>query len=181
MDKTFKIVFIGDPYSGKSSLLAKYIDPDVAFDHNRQATIGVDYKCKREKTTHVIPKNVKLSLWDTSGQKRFKSIISAYMRGMDCAVITFDLTNKKSFDSVINWIGDVKSNCQNSLIYIVGCKADSDRRVIDEVDISNLAHSYNVNYAETSALEVTGISSLFRKIATDCYNSRRSIKLCSIS
>lgn len=181
MDSSYKVVIMGSANSGKSSVLARYIDPDTEFNRDRSPTVGVDFKTKKEKTKHMFSKDVKLSLWDTSGQERFKSVVTAYMNRMDCAIIIFDLTNKKSFDSVVEWIDMVKENCSNPLIYIVGCKADSKNRSVNPVDISNLAHSYKVKYFETSSLKKIGIEPLFRNIATDCYDARKSIRFCNVS
>ena len=38
----------------------------------------------------------KLFLWDTAGQEKFNSMIPSFVRGCDCAVINFDVTNKES-------------------------------------------------------------------------------------
>jgi GTPase SAR1 family protein len=46
----------------------------------------------------------KLSLWDTAGQEKFNSLIPSFVRGCDCAVIVYDVTNKESLKNCENWI-----------------------------------------------------------------------------
>lgn len=38
----------------------------------------------------------KLMLWDTAGQQKFNSLIPSFVRGCDCAIITYDVSNKNS-------------------------------------------------------------------------------------
>ena len=48
---------------------------------------------------------LQLTLHDTSGEERFKSLTSQYYRNANAAVIVFDLTSKKSFNNVKDyWI-----------------------------------------------------------------------------
>lgn len=46
---------------------------------------------------------VTMQLWDTAGQERFQSLGVAFYRGADCCVLTFDVTNNKSFDTLDSW------------------------------------------------------------------------------
>ena len=64
-----KLIIIGDPSVGKSSLLLRYVD-DI-YEESYICTIGVDFKIK---TLEVSGKKVKLQIWDTAGQERFKPI-----------------------------------------------------------------------------------------------------------
>lgn len=44
-----------------------------------------------------------MQLWDTAGQERFQSLGVAFYRGADCCVLTFDVTNSKSFETLDSW------------------------------------------------------------------------------
>lgn len=44
-----------------------------------------------------------MQLWDTAGQERFQSLGVAFYRGADCCVLTFDVTNGKSFETLDSW------------------------------------------------------------------------------
>lgn len=71
---------------------------------------------------------IKLHLWDTAGQERFKSITQTYYRGAVGAVVVFDLTNQKSFESAKSWLSLARQVCGESLsVVLVGNKSDLDR------------------------------------------------------
>ncbi len=48
---------------------------------------------KRFKTIVVEDKRVKLQIWDTAGQEKFRTICSAYYRGADAILVGFDYGN----------------------------------------------------------------------------------------
>ena len=73
----------------------------------------------------------KLSLWDTAGQEKFNSMIPSFVRGCDCAIITFDVTSPESLKNCENWIKMAKSggNQHDVAMVLVGNKVDLDRTV----------------------------------------------------
>jgi small GTP-binding protein len=75
-DYIFKIVVVGDPAVGKTSMMCRYTDNKFYEEH--LTTIGVDFKIK---TLTIGEKKVKLNIWDTAGQENFRSITRSYFRG----------------------------------------------------------------------------------------------------
>ena len=51
---------------------------------------------------------VKLQVWDTAGQDRFRTITSAYYRGADGIIVVYDITNIESFEHVDFWLREVR-------------------------------------------------------------------------
>jgi len=119
-DFVFKILIIGDSAVGKSSLLLRFAD-DVYHD-TFQPTIGVDFKIRTIEQDGSI---VKLQMWDTAGQEKFKTITSAYYKGAQGIIVMFDLTDRNSFDNVKNWISEsYKYNNCDAIRILVGNKCD---------------------------------------------------------
>ena len=46
--------------------------------------------------------------WDTAGQERFKTITCNYYHGAHAIIVVYDVTDKESFNSVKNWISEIK-------------------------------------------------------------------------
>ena len=63
-------------------------------------TIGADFE---KKEVVIDNQQVNLQIWDTAGQERFQSIGGAFYRGANTCALVFDITNKKSFDSLSGW------------------------------------------------------------------------------
>ncbi|XP_065897391.1 uncharacterized protein [Dysidea avara] len=102
-DYLIKLMFVGNGMTGKSSLLLRYAD-DV-FTQSYIATIGIDFKVKNIEFNE---KRVKLQMWDTSGQERFRQITRTYFRGTKGAIFVYDITNENSFKQIGQWINDFK-------------------------------------------------------------------------
>jgi GTPase SAR1 family protein len=48
--------------------------------------------------------NVNLDIWDTLGQERHSSIVSAYFKNASGVMLVYDISSMDSFLSVISWI-----------------------------------------------------------------------------
>ena len=126
-DYLFKVLLIGNSGVGKSSLLLRFAD-DV-FHENFMPTIGVDFKIR---TIEVDGKTIKLQIWDTAGQDRFKTITSSYYRGAHGIIVTYDINDRDSFAKVSEWMSEVdKHSDKNISRILVGNKKDlEDQREI---------------------------------------------------
>jgi len=53
---------------------------------------------------------VGITVWDTTGQERFRSIMRAYYRGSRGLVVVYDVTNRSSWEHAKYWINEVQRN-----------------------------------------------------------------------
>lgn len=158
---TIKTIIIGDTYGGKTSILNRYVTKN--FSTLFVATIGVDfYKSLIVKNNN----NYKFTIWDTSGQEKFNSIISSYYRDVGVIIIVFDLTNYNSFLNLRNWLETIEMyETPNLIKIIVGnkCDLEKDRRV-DYNEAMEFCKKNRLNYIETSAKENINIDKIFNKV-----------------
>ena len=66
---------------------------------------------------------MKLQIWDSAGQEKFRSLIPTYIRGSSLIFLIFDVSRKESFDHLNEWITFI-TNIENGNIVIVGNKID---------------------------------------------------------
>ena len=133
-----KILVLGDSAVGKTSILLKYTDD--YFPNVYVTTIGVEYKTKIVKVNGL---DITLQIWDTAGQERFRSLAKSFMQGADGILFVYDITYKKSFDSIKNWIRQTEDVNGSFYKIIVGNKIDlSNKR---EVSTDNLNKFCNNN------------------------------------
>ncbi|ELR17538.1 Rab1, putative [Acanthamoeba castellanii str. Neff] len=151
-DLLFKVLFIGDTDAGKSSLLVRYVDGTVPSGSST-GTIGVDFKIK---TIDVDGHTIKLQ---APGQERFRTITSSYYRGANIIMLTFDVADRSSFESVTRlWMIEVERYaCDNVVKCLVGNKTDlTKQRVVTVEDAKEVAASLNLSYFETQVLKAQG-------------------------
>ena len=162
-----KIILVGDSAVGKTSILSRYIDN--SFDENIKCTINIGIKTKLididENTS------VKMNIWDTAGQERYRSMTRQYYNNCQGAIFVFDLTKKKTFESLPQWIKELNENDSHSKnkkieCLILGNKSDltNEREVIAE-DIQNFINNKYLYY-EVSAKNGNNISLAFDDLRT---------------
>ena len=86
-DFIFKFIIIGDAGVGKSCVLHQFIEGK----HKKSSshTIGVEFG---SKILEVGDTRIKLQIWDTAGQDRYRAVTRSYYRGAAGALITYDIT-----------------------------------------------------------------------------------------
>ena len=95
---------------------------------------------------------IKIQLFDTAGQERFHSISQKYIREAHGVLLLFDVTNKESFDTIEQWISEIKE-LNNIDIILIGNKIDKiDKRVISKKKAKEKANKYNLKYFESCCL-----------------------------
>jgi len=166
-DHLFKLVMVGEVGVGKSSLVLRYTD-DTFLD-DEVGTIGADFKVKFIK---VDKKNVKMQIWDTAGQEKFRTMTSSYFAGANAVIIVFDLSNKSSFDSVEKWMKEAKRfNSGNQISFLlVGNKSDLSAVGGVQDAARKFASQNDAIYCETSAKTGEKVSDAFFQIGTKLKN-----------
>jgi small GTP-binding protein len=163
-----KILTLGDSGVGKTSIIQKFVNDK--FNQNMLSTIGVDFQ---SKVIIINNTKIKLKIWDTTGQERFKTLTSQYYNGADGALLIFDVTSKLSFERINFWINELKEKKKlNELgLLLIGNKIDlNEKRNVKKEEAEEFAKEYNINYYETSALQNINIKNIINDIAQQCLN-----------
>ncbi|KAH8319776.1 hypothetical protein KR074_005579 [Drosophila pseudoananassae] len=161
-DYMFKLLIIGNSSVGKTSFLFRYADD--SFTSAFVSTVGIDFKVK---TVFRHDKRVKLQIWDTAGQERYRTITTAYYRGAMGFILMYDVTNEDSFNSVQDWVTQIKTySWDNAQVILVGNKCDmEDQRVISFERGRQLADQLGVEFFETSAKENVNVKVSIWRVA----------------
>ena len=142
----YKIILIGNSGVGKTSFYRKIITGE--FNEKNISTIGIEKKTldltidikkdgKKEKKKFVV------SLFDTAGQEKFRSVTLNYYKGSDGIFLLYDITDKSSFENVKTWIESIKDSLGRNkdskyAVVLIGNKLDlaeenpDDRQVTEE-------------------------------------------------
>ena len=162
--KTFKILTIGESGVGKTCILRRFVENK--FLKNHLATIGIDFKTK---TLNINNQEIKLKIWDTAGEERFRNITTQYYKGADGIVLIYDVTDDASFEKIRDWMEQILSNTKREDIGLVllGNKCDMEPRSVTEEQGIKMAEELKVSYFETSALTGQGIKEAFDELTRD--------------
>jgi small GTP-binding protein len=161
--RSIKVVLVGDTKVGKSCILSRFVQG--TFDRNMPATIGAAFLTKVVDTAAG---PVRLQLWDTAGQEKFRSLAPMYYRSSHIAALVYDVTSKPSLDGLEDWNAEIADKAPHNIkVIVVGNKIDlAADRVVSAATAQELSKRLNaVSYVETSAQTGTGIDQLFQGIA----------------
>ncbi|KAK3093654.1 hypothetical protein FSP39_018529 [Pinctada imbricata] len=139
---------------------------DDVFTEAFIATIGVDFKIR---TVDIDGKSVRLQIWDTAGQDRFKCITTSYYRNANGIMIVYDVTDKESYQNIKKWVKDV-DDYSNERVYkvLIGNKADlENKRAIQYSQAKSFADEMGVPFLETSAKTSSNVNQAFISMASD--------------
>mmetsp|Transcript_51969 Transcript_51969/g.96159 ORF Transcript_51969/g.96159 Transcript_51969/m.96159 type:complete len:214 (+) Transcript_51969:126-767(+) len=159
----YKLIMLGDAKVGKTSILKRFLYG--SFDDQYTVTVGIDFACKN---LILEDRTVRLQLWDTAGQDRFRCLIPNYIRDSCAAVVVYDVTSRDSFSSTSRWIQDVRNEGgRDVVVMLVGNKTDVDaKRAVSTDEGENKARELEAMFIETSAkVDSQSIQSLFKQLA----------------
>ena len=166
-DLKFKLVVLGDSGVGKTNLISRYITN--IFDKSSKATIGVEFFSKTYKINKK--KIIRVEIWDTAGEERYKAITSVYYKGAKGAFIVYDITSRKSFDNVDKWIEEIKEKTSKDIkLIVIGNKIDlKGEREISSKEAIYRFKDMDIPLMETSALEDTNVNEAFLNLIRIIY------------
>ena len=171
----YKILLLGDSSVGKTCFLMRYTDN--TFQEIHMSTIGLDYKLKNVQLDDG--KMVKIQIWDTAGQDRFRSITKNYYKGAHGIILIYDITNQKTFENVKNWINQIKEEVSNKVtIILVGNKIDDeDHRVVSTEQGEKMAKDFGLMFFECSAKSGINIDSTFNELVKKTVENYSKVKM----
>ncbi len=173
-DCVYKVLLLGDSTVGKTCVLLKYTDK--IFQDTHMMTIGLDYRLKTMKLQNG--QDVKLQIWDTAGQDRFRSITKNYYKGSNGIILIYDVTSLKTFENVKSWVSQIHEEISDKVvIYLVGNKVDmEEERKVTTEEGQKLAEELGVPFIETSAKSGLNIDEIFNDIVERIHKAFGNIK-----
>ena len=168
-DYQYKILFLGNTNVGKTALLSRYIND--SFVEKGLPTLGVDVEFKYVK---LEGKKIKLDLWDTAGEERFKNITKNYYSGANGIIFVCDVTSKDSLEKLKYWIKEAKDNSSADVeMILVGNKIDlTSERELDLQALKDFGSKYNIDVYEASAKTGKGVEEFFMELTKTLFKNK---------
>jgi len=158
VSKEVKIVLVGDVSVGKTCIALRYVVNN--FNVETQSTIGASFL---SKTVVVDSHPYKLQIWDTAGEEKYASMAPIYYRNASVAILVYDATKSKSFDTLRRWAQDLQKLGPKSMLLFIACnKCDLENTIAPEA--TTFASQIGAVLFQTSAKDNTGIDEMFTAI-----------------
>lgn len=167
----YKVILLGSSGVGKSNLLLRLNKNE--FNPDCTSTIGVEFLGYE---VGVDGERVKAQIWDTAGQERFISMMGSYYRNAKGALLVFDLTDSKTFESADLWRKELFQRASGQpVVLLVGNKSDlGEKRVIRREDAEEYARKHSMGYMETSALTGENVKQAFLDVIVGAHRLSRT-------
>eukprot|EP00826_Nyctotherus_ovalis_P043053 TRINITY_DN4502_c0_g3_i10.p1 TRINITY_DN4502_c0_g3~~TRINITY_DN4502_c0_g3_i10.p1 ORF type:complete len:205 (+),score=46.62 TRINITY_DN4502_c0_g3_i10:351-965(+) len=162
-DYLMRLIIIGDSGVGKTCFLMRFADDSFITSHI--STIGIDFKIK---PIVIDGKTIKLQVWDTAGQDRFRTITQTYYKGAMGVVLAYDCTDESSFSNVKNWMKQLEAHAMPGISKVlIGNKSDSPNKKVPADKGKALAEEYGIAFFETSAKNNVNVKETFYYLAKE--------------
>ena len=163
------IGIIGDTIVGKSYLSLVYMDE--RYNGEILATLGFTSLIKDTIIkVNNIEKKIKIKIWDTAGQEKFKSISVQYIKNCIGILLVYSIDDRNSLNNLENWIKDIKdkTNYEKVPLILIGNKCDlEDERKVSKEEGEKFALKYNIKFFECSAKNNINVNQAFESLINE--------------
>ncbi|OMJ66581.1 hypothetical protein SteCoe_36517 [Stentor coeruleus] len=160
-----KLVLLGNSGVGKSSIAMRYVNN--TFSEAFEVTIGGGYLQQIVRLKDG--SSLKLDIWDTGGQERYRALLQLYYRDADAALITYDVSNAKSLEDCEYWVNELRRTEENCILCLVGNKIDipTEEKKVNTKSAQDFGDKYGMLFFETSAKTGENINKLFENVSQE--------------
>ena len=146
---SYKIAFIGDYCTGKTEIINKLL----YLQNPNESCIGLNYlRIKYENP------NIELRIYDTTGDERYKAILTNNIRGSSLVFLIYNVSSRNSFEGLKYWI-DYVYRIGEIKIVICGNKINLKNREVDEKEGEDFAKDYGLTFFEIDS--INSVRSMF--------------------
>lgn len=104
---------------------------------------------------------VRFEVADCSGQAKWEDKRPVYYQGAQGAIVMFDVTNRKSYSHVGDWVSEVRQVCGDIPMVLCGNKVDDDKHREVKVGEITVHRELGLPYFEVSAQSLYNIDKPF--------------------
>ena len=158
------IIVLGETQVGKTSFINRF--NTGSFERDTLTTIGLDFVVK-EMTLEDGTK-VKVKIFDTAGQERFRNLTKNFYQKADGAILMYSETDEDSFNKIDGWLTKLGENApENVITFLVANKCDSLERTVTKQRGVELSRTKKLKFYESSAKQNINVNKVFEELVKD--------------
>ena len=145
-----KLILLGESGVGKTSIIKRYYED--TFNPDQESTLSTNFATK---DLVINNKKIKLNLWDTIGQEKYRSLSTYFLKETEIVILVYSIISRKSFNELNYWYNLFVDNIgKNIILGVIGNKCDliSKQEVSDKEGIE-YAKKHNALFAQISVKE----------------------------
>ena len=174
VDYVFKLLTLGESSVGKSSIILRFTNNQ--FNDQLLSTTGIDF---RTKIIDYKEQKIKLVIYDTSGQERYRTIAANYYKNADGILFVYDITNENSL-TFKYWLEQIQEKSYVKSIILFGNKTDLENveeekkeRKITFEEGKKIADQYGLKLFEGSAKQGININEAIEELVGLIYKEKK--------
>jgi len=162
----FKMILLGQPGVGKTSLMARIIRSCDTPCY--QPTIGIDFGST--STSIFDGPIIKTQIWDTAGQEYFAPIVRNYYQDIAAAIFIYDVGDYDSYIGIKHWMSELSAANRHPCKWVlVGNKIDKLHRKVSEETAREFAKNNGMDYYEISVRKNDNVSLFLYDVVKSIY------------
>ena len=169
-----KMILLGESGVGKTAIIKRYLYDQ--FNKEKSPSESMHYM---EKDLVINKKKIKLNVWDTIGQEKYRSLSKLFLNETQIVILVYSIDDSKSFKELDYWSDLYKEQLGDEILLgIVGNKIDLYmNQEVSENQGKEYAEQHNGTFAQLSAKENrVGIEEYILKLVTE-YLKKKNNKI----
>ena len=169
-----KMILLGESGVGKTAIIKRYLYDQ--FNKEKSPSESMHYM---EKDLVINKKKIKLNVWDTIGQEKYRSLSKLFLNETQIVILVYSIDDSKSFKELDYWSDLYKEQLGDEILLgIVGNKIDLYmNQEVSENQGKEYAEQHNGIFAQLSAKENrVGIEEYILKLVTE-YLKKKNNKI----
>ena len=169
-----KMILLGESGVGKTAIIKRYLYDQ--FNKEKSPSESMHYM---EKDLVINKKKIKLNVWDTIGQEKYRSLSKLFLNETQIVILVYSIDDSKSFKELDYWSDLYKEQLGDEILLgIVGNKIDLFmNQEVSENQGKEYAEQHNGIFAQLSAKENrVGIEEYILKLVTE-YLKKKNNKI----